>query len=139
MHIGHFFCSADRLRVEKKKMICWITSGMLFHHPPGKGNVERVTASVPPKHPGLLRNAKFGAEITVAATIAGKQVVQRRVLSPTRSYLSQNEPVARFGLGDATGAVRVDIDFPGGTRQSETLEAGKRHRIRKPQSVSHNP
>jgi hypothetical protein len=84
---------------------------------------------------GLLDPASFGAEITVAATIAGKQVVQRRVLSPTRSYLSQNEPVARFGLGDAKGTVRVDINFPSGTRQTETLEAGKRYRIRKPRSA----
>jgi hypothetical protein len=88
---------------------------------------------------GLLDPASFGAEITVAAEIGGKQVVQRRVLSPTRSYLSQNEPVARFGLGDAKGTVRVDISFPSGTRQTETLEAGKRYRIRKPRSASLNP
>ena len=80
---------------------------------------------------GLLDPAAFGAEITVAAEIDGRPVVQRRVLSPTRSYLSQNEPVARFGLGDAKGTVRVDINFPGGSRQTEHLEAGHRYRIRK--------
>jgi hypothetical protein len=80
---------------------------------------------------GLLDPASFGAEITITAEIDGKPVVQRRVLSPTRSYLSQNEPVARFGLGDAKGTVRVDINFPGGLRQTEHLEAGQRHRIRK--------
>ena len=81
---------------------------------------------------GLLDPASFGAEISVAAEIDGKQVVQRRVLSPTRSYLSQNEPVARFGLGDAKGPVRIDINYPDRTHQTERLEAGRRHRIRKP-------
>jgi hypothetical protein len=80
---------------------------------------------------GLLDPASFGAEITVAAEIDGKPVVQRRVLSPTRSYLSQTEPAARFGLGNAKGTVRVNINFPDGTRQTELLEAGQRHRIRK--------
>jgi len=56
----------------------------------------------------------FGAEIEVTATIGGREVVQRRVLSPTRSYLSQCEPVARFGLGDAAVATRVQVRLTDG-------------------------
>ena len=75
--------------------------------------------------------AAFGAEIEVEATIRGRAVVQRRVLSPTRSYLSQCEPVARFGLGDASEAVRVTARLPdGSTREWRGLAAGKSHMLR---------
>ena len=56
----------------------------------------------------------FGAEVEVTAAIGGREVVQRRVLSPTRSYLSQCEPVARFGLGDAAVAARVQVRLTDG-------------------------
>ena len=62
--------------------------------------------------------------------IRGRSIVQRRVLSPTRSYLSQCEPVARFGLGDARGKVLVKVHFPNGARHAEHLEVGRRHQIR---------
>lgn len=75
--------------------------------------------------------AAFGAEIEVEATMRGRAVVQRRVLSPTRSYLSQCEPVARFGLGDASEAVRVTARLPdGSTREWRGLAAGKSHMLR---------
>ena len=75
--------------------------------------------------------AAFGAEIEVEAMIRGRSVVQRRVLSPTRSYLSQCEPVARFGLGDASEAVRVTARLPdGSTREWRGLAAGKSHMLR---------
>jgi hypothetical protein len=79
----------------------------------------------------LEDSAAFGAEIEVEATIRGRSVVQRRVLSPTRSYLSQCEPVARFGLGDASEAVRVTARLPdGSTREWRGLAAGKSHMLR---------
>jgi hypothetical protein len=75
--------------------------------------------------------AHFGAEIEVEAVIGGRTVTQRRVLSPTRSYLSQCEPVARFGLGDASEAVRVTARLPdGSTREWRGLAAGKSHMLR---------
>ena len=74
--------------------------------------------------------AAFGAEIEVEAMIGGRMVTQRRTLSPTRSYLSQCEPVARFGLGDARGKVLVKVHFPNGARHAEHLEVGRRHQIR---------
>jgi hypothetical protein len=80
---------------------------------------------------GLLDPASFGTEVTVTAEINGKPVVQRRVLSPTRSYLSQNEPVARFGLGDAIEAARVAVRLPNGAvREWKGLAAGQRHALR---------
>jgi len=79
---------------------------------------------------GLADPAAFGAEIEVEATIRGKLVVQRRVLSPTRSYLAQNEPVASFGLGDATEAARVAVRLPNGAvREWTRLAAGRGHML----------
>lgn len=57
----------------------------------------------------------LGTEVEVTATIAGRAITQRRTISPTRSYQSQCEPVARFGLGDAARATRVRARFPDGT------------------------
>jgi hypothetical protein len=58
--------------------------------------------------------ASFGSEIEVTAVINGASVTQRRVLSPTRSYLTQCEPWARFGLGDALQVDRVVVRLPDG-------------------------
>jgi hypothetical protein len=49
-------------------------------------------------------NAGLDLEVEAIATIAGRTVTQRRTLSPTRSYLSQCEPAAILGLGDAARA-----------------------------------
>ncbi len=75
--------------------------------------------------------AAFGAEIEVEAIIGGRTVVQRRVLSPTRSYLSQSEPVARFGLGDAVEAARAKARLPDGSMSEwNSLAAGRLHDLR---------
>jgi len=59
--------------------------------------------------------------------------VQRQSIMPTRSYLSQVEPVATFGLGKAAAAGRVTVTWPDGLRQEiGALEAGRLHRIRRP-------
>ena len=52
----------------------------------------------------------IGAELI--ATIGDRQVVRR--IMPTRSYLSQVEPVAVFGLGDAERIDRLEIRWPDG-------------------------
>ena len=51
----------------------------------------------------------MAAEVELEAVVGGVRTIQRRVLSPTRSYLSQCEPCARFGLGDATRVERVTV------------------------------
>jgi hypothetical protein len=44
--------------------------------------------------------------------------VQRRQVMPTRSYLSQVEPVLTFGLGAATTIESLEVFWPDGSRQS---------------------
>lgn len=50
----------------------------------------------------------------------GKRI-QRRFMSPSRSYLSQTERIATFGLGDNAEIDRLVIHWPDGSRQ-EVLE-----------------
>jgi hypothetical protein len=57
--------------------------------------------------------AGLGAMVTVRA---GK-FVQKQWISPTRSYLSQVEPLAYFGLGKAAMIDEIEIVWPGGQKQ----------------------
>lgn len=72
----------------------------------------------------------IGARVEVET--AGR--VQRRIVSPTRSYLSQCDRSLRIGVGDATAVDRVTIWWPSGARQD--LPAGmpmnQVHRIEQP-------
>jgi hypothetical protein len=52
----------------------------------------------------------IGAQVEVHA---GRQV-QRRLVMPTRSYLSQTELPITFGLGRASAVERIRIQWPGG-------------------------
>lgn len=66
----------------------------------------------------------FGTEVEISIKGASGTVVQRRVISPTRSYLSQCEPVARFGLGTSTVVDSLRARFPDGTtREWKAIEA----------------
>nr|WP_240956467.1 FG-GAP-like repeat-containing protein [Wenzhouxiangella sp. XN79A] len=65
----------------------------------------RVSLEGPPGNPRGI-----GAEITV--TIDGRD--QQRTIMPTRSYLSQVEPVASFGLGNAERVDRIRVRWPDG-------------------------
>lgn len=55
-----------------------------------------------------------GAEVSVTTVQAGVSTMQRRVLSPTRSYQSQCEPIAHFGLGHATTIANLTVRLPSG-------------------------
>jgi hypothetical protein len=58
---------------------------------------------------------------------------QRRLISPTRSYLSQCELPATFGLGSSTAVERVVIRWPGGQTQTlADLEIDREHVIEQP-------
>ncbi len=78
----------------------------------------------------------IGAEITV--TIDGRD--QQRIVMPTRSYLSQVEPVASFGLGDAERVDRIRVRWPDG-RTSERLDvaADQALMLRHPGTASATP
>jgi hypothetical protein len=58
------------------------------------------------------------------------------VVSPTRSYLSQCEPVARFGIGDATRIDRVVVRWSDGlTAERTAVDADRIERIDRPRVV----
>ena len=74
--------------------------------------------------------AAIGARIRVTA---GARTLRRDVKAGS-SYLSQNDLRAHFGLGEATHADRVEVQWPSGARdtipavdadQSITIEEGK--------------
>ncbi|HEX2165330.1 MAG TPA: CRTAC1 family protein, partial [Thermoanaerobaculia bacterium] len=61
---------------------------------------------------GSPRDA-IGARLTLTAG----GVTQVRVVNPTKSYLSQSERTATFGLGDAERVERLEIVWPDGSRR----------------------
>ena len=70
----------------------------------------------------------YGARVDVE--VDGR--IQRRLLTSGRSYLSADEPVLTFGLGDREGADRVTVRWPSGRVQElGPLSVGV-HRIREP-------
>ena len=69
-----------------------------------------------------------GIGAVVSATIGDRILV--RTIMPTRSYLSQVEPVAIFGLGDASAVDRLEIRWPDGeVRSIEGPIMAGRHRF----------
>ncbi|HEY5228625.1 MAG TPA: ASPIC/UnbV domain-containing protein, partial [Opitutaceae bacterium] len=75
---------------------------------------------------GVTSNrAAIGAKVRVHATIGGKAMWQLRVIGTGAGYASQNELRAHFGLGDATVADQVTIEWPSGVAQTLTNVAAK--------------
>ena len=71
----------------------------------------------------------LGAQLTLE-TAAGKQI---RELTPVRGYLSSNQPVVHFGLGDVAVVDRLIVDWPSGHRQEfEAVAANQRLTITEP-------
>lgn len=57
--------------------------------------------------------------------------IQGREVSLTRGYLSTDEPIVHFGLGEAERVDRLELHWPSGAFQSfEDLEVNRRYRIR---------
>lgn len=99
----------------------------------GDGDLDLViTASG--RAPRLLRNdqkldhhwlrvsckGKEGAAEAIGATVTLETesgVIQRRLVSPTRSYLAQSELPVTFGLGKETKIKRLEVRWPDGTMQ----------------------
>jgi len=60
-------------------------------------------------HPGRALGAEIEVDVDATKERDDSVHTQRRALTPTRSYLSQNEPIARFGLGAATEIREVRV------------------------------
>ncbi len=63
----------------------------------------------------------IGARITIKA---GDRTLTRRVM-PSRSYLSQCESVATFGLGPDVSSVEATIRWPGGESETDSHRDGQ--------------
>jgi enediyne biosynthesis protein E4 len=72
---------------------------------------------------GPAATPALGARVELESA-AGRQ---RRDLVTTRSYISQVEPLAHFGLGPASAAERLTLRWPDGSTQ--VLEAPPAHRL----------
>jgi hypothetical protein len=78
----------------------------------------------------------LGARLTAEAS-GGAQV---RYNNPTSGFLSSNEPLVHFGLGDNEEVTRLTIDWPSGHRQRlENLSGGKLHVVVEPSGPSESP
>jgi hypothetical protein len=88
---------------------------------PADGHWLRVALEGAPPNTDAI-----GARVTVVA--GGRR--QTRTVMPTRSYLSQVEPVLTFGLGAANVVDSIEVRWPGGaTTQAGPTDADQRVRI----------
>jgi hypothetical protein len=63
----------------------------------------------------ISNRAAIGAKVRLRATIQGRELWQLRELSGGGSLGSQNDLRAGFGLGDATNAEVLRLEWPSGT------------------------
>ncbi|HWD20617.1 MAG TPA: FG-GAP-like repeat-containing protein [Verrucomicrobiae bacterium] len=73
----------------------------------------------------VSNRSAIGAKVRVKATIGGKTMWQLREISGGGNYFAQNDPRPHFGLGDATNADVVRIEWPSGIVQELTNVAAK--------------
>ncbi|MBL8892135.1 MAG: CRTAC1 family protein [Planctomycetaceae bacterium] len=69
-------------------------------------------------HVKLLGPAGNVDGLGALVTVRSGDLVQKQWISPTRSYLSQVEPIAYFGLGKNSKIDGIDIEWPGGKKQT---------------------
>jgi hypothetical protein len=85
----------------------------LLYHNDGNAN-KWITI----KLQGTVSNrSAIGTKIRLKATINGNPVWQLREISAQNAYCSQNDIRAHFGLGNATQADSVKIEWPSGILQ----------------------
>ncbi|MCH8822457.1 MAG: VCBS repeat-containing protein [Planctomycetes bacterium] len=77
------------------------------------------------------RSNRFGIGATI--TIKTGEQTQVRQLSPTRGYMSANEPIIHFGLGDNVRIDSLTISWPSGEwQQFEQLDVDRFYKITEP-------
>jgi hypothetical protein len=91
----------------------------------GDGDLDLVLTEIDGP-PLLLRNDQetghhwlrvVANRVGTVVTLSAGGVTQRRLVSPTRSYLSQVEMPVTFGLGDARRIDSLVVTWPDGTEQ----------------------
>ena len=55
--------------------------------------------------------------IGAVVTVTHDKTVQKRMMMPSKSYLSQTETVLTFGLGQTADSVAIEVLWPNGQRQ----------------------
>jgi hypothetical protein len=74
---------------------------------------------------------RFGVGAIVVVEADGQRQLEQ--ISPTRGYMSSGEPMAHFGLGDASVVDRIEVRWPSGARQEfRGLAADQLVTIREP-------
>ncbi|MFT4551192.1 MAG: hypothetical protein ACI9MB_005173, partial [Verrucomicrobiales bacterium] len=80
---------------------------------------------------------RYGVGARVSVETDGDPGLHVRCLSLSRGFMSSNEPLLHFGLGEQEKVNRLVIDWPGGGQQVLTdLAAGRRYSIREVSSKS---
>ncbi|MDB4382772.1 FG-GAP-like repeat-containing protein [Akkermansiaceae bacterium] len=76
---------------------------------------------------------KFALGAVVRVELSGEPSVLMRTVTASRGFMSSNDPLLHFGLGEVNTVNRVVIDWPDGGRQVlEGLVAGSRYAIEQP-------
>ena len=77
----------------------------------------------------------WGVGATVVAHLEAEPALQTKTLTLSRGFMSSNEPLLHFGLGEAPALESLLITWPSGTRQKiGPLAAGKLHVITEPEA-----
>jgi hypothetical protein len=87
----------------------------------------------------VSNRAAIGAKVRLKATIAGKVIWQLRQISGGGLVYAQSEMTASFGLGDATNADDVRVEWPSGIVQELTNVAAKQFlTVKEPSKLAAN-
>lgn len=81
------------------------------------------------------KSNRFGLGAIVRIESGGQE--QMRLLNPMTGFVSCNEAIVQFGLGDSDKIDRLEVEWPGGMRQVfSDLEADTHYAIAEPESPS---
>ncbi len=80
------------------------------------------------------RSNRFGVGAKVEIEVGGR--IQVREITPVRGWLSSNEPIAQFGLGNAASIDRLTVRWPSGAVQvAQDVSANMRITLTEPRDA----